>query len=149
MADSHLEAHMDCLLHRKQCSKRYTLFHFSIFDMNIIYNTETTHMPEYLPENISMLCTVVKYKLNTFKTMASLISYNQSLSKLANTPHTHSGNSEESNCQCRETLECGFNPCVKKIPWGREMAPPSSILAWTVPMDGSLPGSSVTVRMSD
>ena len=38
---------------------------------------------------------------------------------------------EESTCQCRR---CRFNPWVGKIPWERDRATCSSILAWRIPL---------------
>ena len=37
---------------------------------------------------------------------------------------------KESACQCRR---CRYNPWVGKIPWRREMATHSSIVAWEIP----------------
>ena len=35
--------------------------------------------------------------------------------------------------QCRRYGRCGFNPCVRKIPWKRKMTTYPSILAWKIP----------------
>ena len=40
---------------------------------------------------------------------------------------------QESVCQCRRHRRRGFDPWVRKIPWRREMATRSSILAWEIP----------------
>ena len=42
---------------------------------------------------------------------------------------------KESICQCRRLKKCGFDPWDGKIPWRKEMAAHSSILAWKIPMD--------------
>ena len=34
---------------------------------------------------------------------------------------------------CRRHKKCGFDPWVRKIPWGQGMATHSSILAWAIP----------------
>ena len=34
---------------------------------------------------------------------------------------------------CRRHRRRGFNPWVRKIPWGREMATHSSVLTWKIP----------------
>ena len=38
-------------------------------------------------------------------------------------------NGKESASQCRRCKRLGFDPSVRKIPWSREMAPHSSVLA--------------------
>ena len=40
---------------------------------------------------------------------------------------------EESTCQRRRRKKCGFDPCVRKIPWRRE-GQQSSMLAWRIPL---------------
>ena len=40
---------------------------------------------------------------------------------------------KESACQCRRHKRCRFDPWVRKIPWNKETATHSSILAWRIP----------------
>ena len=40
---------------------------------------------------------------------------------------------KESACQFRRLKRHGFHPWVGKIPWKKEMATHSSILAWKIP----------------
>ena len=47
---------------------------------------------------------------------------------------------EEPACQYRRCKRCSFNPWVRKIPWRREMATHSSILAWRIHGQRSLEG---------
>ena len=42
---------------------------------------------------------------------------------------------KEPACQCRRCKTCGFNPWLGKIPWRREQATHSSILAWRIPIN--------------
>ena len=40
---------------------------------------------------------------------------------------------KETACQCRRYGILGFDPWIRKIPWRREMATHSSVLAWKIP----------------
>ena len=40
---------------------------------------------------------------------------------------------KELTCQCRRHKRGRLDPWVRKIPWGRALAPHSSILAWRIP----------------
>ena len=52
-------------------------------------------------------------------------------SRISKNPGGASG--KEPACQCRRCKTCGFNPWLGKIPWRREQAIHSSILAWRIP----------------
>ena len=40
---------------------------------------------------------------------------------------------KEPACQCKRCKSCGFDPWVRKIPWGGGMVTHSSIFAWRIP----------------
>ena len=50
-----------------------------------------------------------------------------------NMPLPPGGSGKESTCQCRRHKSYGFNPWVGEDPLEKEMAAPSSILAWEIP----------------
>ena len=51
-------------------------------------------------------------------------------------------NGKESTCQCRRSKRCGFDPWIRKIPWGRKWQPTPLFLPGKSHQQRSLAGYS-------